>query len=242
MRPLTADTPKCLLDVGGTTPLRQMLGALGASGVDEAVIVVGWKADQVRSACAQAVSRPTVRFVVNPFFDFHGCECSMSIAHEELTDAHSLLIVEGDLLMSADLLRTIAEHRAQNAVLVREGTIDRCRSVVALGHNRIVSRFVYDESHRDVGRFIADHTEIIGESLQIWKFAGAALSHLLEAFRAFQSGLSGVPDMRNGLSSINRAIEGQAMEAIPVQTGEWINLNTIDDLERARGASWIKRF
>ena len=48
MRPLTADVPKCLVEVNGVPILFRSLRVLASAGVTEAVIVVGHEAAQVR--------------------------------------------------------------------------------------------------------------------------------------------------------------------------------------------------
>jgi GTP:adenosylcobinamide-phosphate guanylyltransferase len=240
LHPLTRDTAKCVLDVGGTTSIRYLLERFAEHGIDEAIIVVGWQADQVRAAAASVRPAPRLRFIDNPHYDFHGCECSMSLAHEALADARSLLIVEADLLMPGALFRAILDEPAETAVLLGPGPIDPTRSVVALGADGVVSRFVYDPTHRDVLALVPDPRAIVGESLQVWKFGGRGLAQLIEAFRAFQAGLGDAPDPRNGLFSINAAIRGAGMLGVTVDSSAWINLNTVADLERARGASWLR--
>jgi CTP:molybdopterin cytidylyltransferase MocA len=240
MHPLTLDTPKCLVDLGGTSSLRYLVDTLEACGLDEVVVVVGFQAAKIEAAFAGR-TRPRLRFVYNRHYDFHGCECSMTLAHEALEGAGSVLIVEGDLLMPRPLFQTILDHPAESAVLLRAGSIQPTRSVVALGRDGRVERFVYDQEHRDVYRFIPDRSQILGESLQVWKFGGAGLAALLAAFREFQAGLGAQPDPRNGLHSINQAAKVQPMTAIPVDTEHWINLNTVDDVARAKGAAWLRQ-
>jgi choline kinase len=242
MHPLTLDRAKCVLPLGETTSIRYQLECLAACGIDEAVVVVGWKAEQVEAEATAAQRAPRVRFVHNPFYDFHGCECSMSLAHAALADASSVLIVEGDLLMPPALFRTLLEHPSPTAVLMRRVEIDPRRSVVVLGRDERVSAFVYDQSHQDVLALVPDQSAILGESLQVWKFGGDGLTQLLAAFRAFQANLGATPDLRNGLYSINQALPRAAMAAVAADDAEWINLNTVEDLERARSASWLIPF
>jgi choline kinase len=242
LHPITLDTPKCLVDVGGLTPLQHLLACLHACGVEEAIVVIGFMADRVQATIGPRCAGVNVRYVHNRRFDFHGCEHSMSLAHDAIADASSLIIVEGDLLMPAPLFSAIAQHPSDNAVLIRRDTINPTRSVVVLGREDRVSRFVYDGSHQDVYRLIPDRSEILGESLQIWKFSGVGLAALVTAFRDFQTALSpSVPDTRNGLFSINRAVAAAPMHVVPTDTDQWINLNTVDDLHKARRAPWLKR-
>lgn len=57
MRPLTLDTPKPLLEVGGRALIDWHIGALAALGVDEIVINVSWLADRVVAHCGDGTRR-----------------------------------------------------------------------------------------------------------------------------------------------------------------------------------------
>ena len=54
--PLTEDTPKCLLEVGGRTILARQLSALRAVGVTAATIVVGFRAAAVEAEARKAAA------------------------------------------------------------------------------------------------------------------------------------------------------------------------------------------
>lgn len=63
LRPLTDQTPKPLLDVGGQSLLRHHLDGLAAAGVQEVVINLGWLGAQIREELsARPVAGLTVEF------------------------------------------------------------------------------------------------------------------------------------------------------------------------------------
>ena len=47
LRPLTEDSPKCLVEVGGKTILESCLANLEAAGIDDVVLVTGYMSDLV---------------------------------------------------------------------------------------------------------------------------------------------------------------------------------------------------
>ena len=68
---LTDDRPKCLIEFNGRTLLDRQLDALAANGVDEAVVVTGFRDDQIEAALERrrlAGQGPAVRTVFNPFY------------------------------------------------------------------------------------------------------------------------------------------------------------------------------
>jgi len=48
LEPLTADVPKCMVEIGGEPLLERALRALASHGIAEAVIVIGYLAEAVR--------------------------------------------------------------------------------------------------------------------------------------------------------------------------------------------------
>ncbi|MEM7489070.1 MAG: sugar phosphate nucleotidyltransferase, partial [Pseudomonadota bacterium] len=53
LMPLTADRPKCLLPLAGRSILEWQIRALAANGVEEVIVVTGFKSDAVAAAVAQ---------------------------------------------------------------------------------------------------------------------------------------------------------------------------------------------
>ena len=71
MFPLTANTPKCLIDIGeGKTVLESQLDVLKDCGIDEVFVVAGYRIQQVQ---AKVNNYPTgnmlVRVIQNPFLN-----------------------------------------------------------------------------------------------------------------------------------------------------------------------------
>ena len=91
---LTADRPKCLIDFGGRSLLDRQLDTLAANGIGEAVVVTGFRDDQVEAALARRVGGPKVRTIYNPFFKVADNLGSLFIAKREL--AGDCLVWNGD--------------------------------------------------------------------------------------------------------------------------------------------------
>lgn len=95
--PLTAGMPKCLLDAAGRSVVAWQLGALAAAGVDEAIVVTGFRADLVDRELAQAAPRGmAVRTLFNPFYKVADNLASCWMARDALRGAR--LLLNGDTL------------------------------------------------------------------------------------------------------------------------------------------------
>jgi choline kinase len=102
--PLTAEQPKCALPVDGQPILRWQLQQLAAAGVDEAVVVTGFRADAVDRIVASVDDLP-VRTLYNPFFAASDNLGTCWIARHEMDQP--FMIVNGDTLFEAAIPHTL---------------------------------------------------------------------------------------------------------------------------------------
>ena len=116
---LTVDRPKCLIDFGGRTLLDRQLDTLAANGIDDVVVVTGFRDDQIEATLARRVGGPKVRTIFNPFFKVADNLGSLFIAKREL--AGDCLVWNGDTLVSNALMARVVANR-QPGICV---TIDR---------------------------------------------------------------------------------------------------------------------
>lgn len=108
--PLTEDRPKCLIELSGKTLLAWQLERLQAAGVEEAVIVTGFRADQVETEVARLGLRMPVRLAFNPFYTVSDNTASCWIVRAEFD--RDVLILNGDTLFGpgvAERLRSAPE-------------------------------------------------------------------------------------------------------------------------------------
>lgn len=114
--PLTAERPKCLIELSGRTLLEWQLDALAGAGISDIVIVTGFRDDLVD---AVATSRAGVRTLFNPFYHVADNLGSVWMARSEFD--RDTLLLNGDTLVSPGLLaRVLAAEPGPIAVTVDE--------------------------------------------------------------------------------------------------------------------------
>lgn len=117
--PLTEDRPKCLVDVGGTTPLALSLEALHACGVERVVIVTGYMHEYL-SAYLDAHLNPglrsTVSTIYNPQYGTTNNIYSAYLAAEFLR--HGTLLLNSDIVYHLDILKAITLSDMPAALVV----------------------------------------------------------------------------------------------------------------------------
>lgn len=119
--PLTANRPKCLIPLSGRTLLEWQLRHLGAAGVEEAVVVTGFGADQVEAALrTMQLGDIEVSTLHNPFFAQADNLGSCWAARDEFDG--DVLLLNGDTLFEIEIARRLVAHEPTTPITV---TIDR---------------------------------------------------------------------------------------------------------------------
>lgn len=120
---LTAERPKCLIEFGGRTLLDRQLDTLAACGVDEAVVVTGFRDQLIEASLANRVGGPRVRTIFNPFYKVADNLGSLFVAREEL--AGDVLVWNGDTLVSEALMARVVSNADQDGICVSVDRKDR---------------------------------------------------------------------------------------------------------------------
>jgi choline kinase len=171
---LTQDRPKCLIEFAGRTLLDRQLDTLAANGVEDVVVVTGFRDDQIEAALQrrrEAGEGPRVQTVFNPFFKVADNTGSLYMAREALTG--DTLVWNGDTMVSPALMaKVVANDRAGITV-----TIDR----KAEGYDADDMKVVEEGGRlRAIGKRLTDAEGVNAESIGLLAFrAGGA-----ERFRA----------------------------------------------------------
>ncbi|HEX6374338.1 MAG TPA: phosphocholine cytidylyltransferase family protein, partial [Allosphingosinicella sp.] len=100
--PLTAERPKCLIELSGQSLLDWQLDALQEAGIAEIVVVSGFRDDLVDAVAAR---REGVRTLFNPFYHVADNLGSVWMARAEF--GADTLLLNGDTLVSTALLATV---------------------------------------------------------------------------------------------------------------------------------------
>src|SRR5437762_8549076 len=98
---ITDQRPKCLIEVQGKTLLERTLQALGAAGVSEAVVVIGYRGDMIKQAIGTDCGGVRVRYVVNAQYE-KGAILSLRSARAEFDD--DILIMDAYVLFRVALV------------------------------------------------------------------------------------------------------------------------------------------
>jgi choline kinase len=233
--PLTADRPKCMLEIGGRPIVLHQIDALLAAGVERIEIVTGHGAPLVERTCRSAFAGPVadgLRFAHNADYDTTTSLWSLGCTTWPV-DPGGLLILNSDVLFDAALIGLLlADPREQ--VLLAEFS-------VALGEEEMK---IQTEGGQATGRTgdriraiskTLDPPSAHAENLGVLKVGPVAGARMLEAARdpaAHHHGLCWVPD------AIHRLLDEIPFHALATGGLPWIEIDYEHDLARARDEVW----
>src|SRR4030095_16479592 len=92
---VTDQRPKCLIAIQGKTLLERTLEALGAAGVEEATVVIGYLGEMIEQQIGSTCGGVRIRYVFNPQYD-KGAILSLWSARQEFYE--DILIKDADVL------------------------------------------------------------------------------------------------------------------------------------------------
>lgn len=107
--PLTLTTPKCLVEVGGRAILDHQLDAVAAAGFEGAVVVGGYRIDQIAAHLSARNGGLPTELVFNPFWSIANSIGSVWAARAYLDAPFALM--NGDTLFDAAILRAALADR-----------------------------------------------------------------------------------------------------------------------------------
>jgi L-glutamine-phosphate cytidylyltransferase len=161
------ESPKCLVQLGGTSLIERQIRVLHRNGIDDIAIVVGCQADRVRRACGHDIT-----YVENYRYAQTNSLYSLWMARPLLYE--SFVVLNCDVLFHPALLTDLLTSRHENALLLgyREATQppygDEEMKVKVSG-GRVV----------DMSKEM-DPAEADGENLGIVKFGAEGAAALVE--------------------------------------------------------------
>lgn len=116
LRPLTNDTPKCLLEINGIPLLKRSMDAIVAAGIRDFVIVTGFRKEKTERFVSQTYGDAiSVTFIHNPLYETTNNIYSLWLAQPEAA-GRDILLLDSDLLYDPRIIRHVTEHVADNVL------------------------------------------------------------------------------------------------------------------------------
>jgi choline kinase len=217
---LVDNGPKCLVDFNGRTLLDRQLDTLAANGVDEAVVVTGFRDDAVEAALRARSGGPKVRTVFNPFFKVADNLGSLFVAKHELDG--ECLVWNGDTLVSEALMARVLDNDRQGICV----TIDR-KDAYDADDMKVVEE---GGRLRQIGKRIK--SGVNAESIGLLAFRGHGAAQFREAIERAMRTPEGTTIWY--LRVIHQIAQQADVWTLDINGEEWGEVDFPEDVEAAR--------
>lgn len=226
--PLTKNTPKSLLDIGnGACLLERQLNAIEESGLfSEAVIITGYRSEQIEGWIAKRCSELPVRTLFNPFFASTNNLVSLWCARHLMLE-RDFAITNGDNLYQPGVLRGAASHARPDAISI------------TLSH-----KGGYDDDDMKATLDAANRIRRIGKTLPAEQAdaesVGLAFIRSADARQRFVNALESLlrdPDYltRFWLEIFNRLVDQEVpVHTVSIHADDWAEMDFHPDIETLR--------
>lgn len=134
LRPLTENTPKCLLKVGEKCLLQRSIDALASNGIRDFVIVTGYLHEMIETFVAEQYGdNINVKFIHNDVFDSTNNIYSLWLARLE-AEGQEILLLDSDLLYDPQIITKVMESDADNVLTLIRHELGEEEMKVVLDH------------------------------------------------------------------------------------------------------------
>ena len=136
LRPLTDERPKCLLKVGERTLLQRTVDAMLAAGINELVVVTGYRANMIRDFLTEMYPKLTIHFIDNPDYAHNNNIFSLWLTRP-YTDGRDFLPMDSDILCDPAIIPTVIGVGESALALNRHELGEEEMKIVADAEGRI---------------------------------------------------------------------------------------------------------
>jgi choline kinase len=223
LRPLTDSTPKCLLDLGGATLLERTLQGLRANGIIDVVIVTGYLEEQIHTFVRDRASGMKVQFLTNRLYATTNNIYSLWQTRTAI-ERHSILLLDSDILFDPDIIRLCLNSGHVNCLALKSGII--------LGTEEIKVRTDAHGVVKEISKEV-EPASAAGESIGIELFSEKGVASLFDILHQKMVVRNQVNQFYE--AAFQEAIDsGTVLHAVDVGTRLCMEIDTLDDLQRAR--------
>ncbi len=230
MMELTADKPKCMLEVGGKSILRRQIEIFNSSGIKDIVVVRGYRKEKI--------DYPGIKYVNNPNYKSNNILESLMSAGNELDDG--FIASYSDIIFDRAVLEEIKRSKYDISVVVdpswKKQYENRFQHPVEEAEKVVIKNGKVVRIAKSISPVETD-----GEFIGLMRFskrgAGILLNHYSKLKKKLGPGspFHTSPSLEKAYMTdmLQELIDmGHSITPIFVK-GRWIELDTVEDLKKA---------
>jgi len=221
LRPLTDECPKCLLKVGQRTLLQRTVDAVVEAGINELVVVTGYRNSMIEDFLKTNYPSLTIHFIDNPDYAHNNNIFSLWLTRP-YTEGKDFLLLDSDILFDPAIIPAVIEKNGSVLALNRH----------ELGEEEIKVIVDDEECVKEISK-VCSIQEAIGESVGIEKItADYSKSLFLELQNMIV--VEGLIDVFYEKAFERLIPQGHTFKIVDTTDFFSIELDTVEDFENAK--------
>ena len=225
---LTNDNTKCMLQVNGVRLIHRILDSIYETGIRRVVLVVGYKAENVKSLIGDEYRGMEIIYVENSVYDKTNNIYSLFLAREYLT-ADDTILLESDLIFESDVLKKIINDPYPTLALVDKYESWMDGTVVTLDEDNNIVEFLTKDKFKysDISSYY--------KTVNIYKFSkDFSETHYVPFLEAYCHAL-GNNEYYEQVLKVITLLDDSPLKALPLDGERWYEIDDIQDLDIASG-------
>ena len=221
LRPLTDERPKCLLTVGERTLLQRTVDAIITSGINELVVVTGYRQQMIRDFLTDHYPAITIHFIDNPDYAHNNNIFSLWLTRP-YTEGKDFLLLDSDILFDPAIIPAVLKQEGSALALNRHELGEEEIKVIVDNENRV----------QEISK-VCSIEQAIGESVGIEKMTADYSTALFTELEKMIEG-EGLIDVFYEKAFERLIPQGHTFKIVDTTDFFSIELDTVEDFENAK--------
>lgn len=222
LRPLTNDTPKCLLEINSKNLLSRCIDNLLTNNITEFIIVTGYLKEQIEAFVSQNYPNILVEFIYNKDFATTNNIYSLWLTKNRVLD-NDILLLDSDILFDAQIVDRLLKSEHSDCLALNNHPLGEEEiKVIADNKNKI----------KEISKTCTIN-DAIGESIGIEKFSATLVNQLFKELDSLVVDQNQI-NIFYEVAFENIIQQGAEIYAIDTTDLFSMELDTVDDFEEAR--------
>ncbi len=223
LKPLTENTPKCLLKIGEKNILERTIDNLIQNNIDDIIIVTGFLQEQIVNFISTNYPELKVEYLYNEKYDSTNNIYSLWMT-KDLVLNNDMLLMDSDILFDHKIIELLLNSNYENCLAIRsDHELSEEEIKVTVDENRTIKKI----------NKVVDPKIAIGESIGIEKFNS---DYLQKLFAILDDKILNRGEVNQWYeAAFEESIEsGSKIYAVDVNGLKCMELDTVEDIESAR--------
>ena len=222
LRPLTDDTPKCLLKVGEKSILELTIDNIIANNIDDVIIVTGYLEEKIKNFVSKKYQDLKVTYIYNEVYGSTNNIYSLWLTKESLL-GDEMLLMDSDIIFDKEIITKLLSSEYESCLALKKHHVQDEEIKVKVDENGRVLEIGKEVKLQDA----------IGESIGIEKFGVETLKQL---FIIIERKIVVEKNVNQFYEAAFQELADKGANIYTVDTTDYIcmEIDTAADLESAR--------